>query len=104
MTSVSKNVYIDKLADIFNDPWTHAIEDLNGEEIARAFHEKELPKANQKEFAIERVIKRKGNKLFRKFRGYYNSFSSWIDKKNSYIKRLIFQNHIINIYSKQSKS
>ena len=59
MTSVSKNVYIDKLADIFNEPWTHAIEDLNGEKIARAFHEKELQKPNQKEFAIERAIKRK---------------------------------------------
>ena len=104
MTSVSKNVYIDKLADIFNEPWTHAIEDLNGEKIARAFHEKELQKPNQKEFAIERAIKRKGNKLFCKWRGYYNSFNSWIDEKNSYIKRLIFQNDIINIYSKQNES
>ena len=61
-------------------------------------------KRSQKEFAIERAIKRKGNKLFCKWRGYYNSFNSWIDEKNSYIKRLIFQNDIINIYSKQNES
>ena len=28
------------------------------------FYEKELKKANQKEFRIEEVIKRKGNKLY----------------------------------------
>ena len=39
------------------------INDLNGEEIVGSFYEKELQKTNQKEFRIEKVIKRKGNKL-----------------------------------------
>ena len=63
-------------------PWTYAISDLNGEEIVGSFYEKELQKTNQKEFGIEKVIKRKGNKLYVKWKGYNNSFNSWIDKKN----------------------
>ena len=30
---------------------------------------------------IEKVIKRKGDKLCVKWKGYDNSFNSWIDKK-----------------------
>ena len=40
-------------------PWTYVITDLNGEEIAGSFYEKELQKTNQKEFRIEKVFKRK---------------------------------------------
>ena len=54
---------------------------LNGEEIIGTFYEKELQKTNQKEFRIEKVIKKKGNKLYVKWKGYNNSFNSWIDKK-----------------------
>ena len=43
-------------------PWTYVINDLNGEEIIRTFYEKDLQKTNQKEFRIEKVIKRKGDK------------------------------------------
>ena len=39
-------------------PWTYLINDLNGEEIKGSFYEKELQKANQKEFRIEKVIKK----------------------------------------------
>ena len=63
-------------------PWTYVVSDLNGEEIVGSFYEKELQKANQKEFRIEKVIKRKGNKLYVKWKGYKNYFNSWIGKKN----------------------
>ena len=62
-------------------PWTYVISDLNGEEIVGRFYEKERQKTNQKEFRIEKVIKRKGNKLYVKWKGHNNSFNSWIDKK-----------------------
>ena len=62
--------------------WTYEISDLNGEEIVGSFYEKELQKTNQDEFRIEKVIKRKGNKLCLKWKGYNNSFNSWIDKKD----------------------
>ena len=63
-------------------PWTYVINDLNGEEIIGTFYEKELQKTNQEEFRIEKVIKRKGDKLYVKWKGYDNSFNSWIDKKD----------------------
>ena len=62
------------------------INDLNGEEMNSSFYEKELQKADQKEFRIEKAIKRKGNKLYVKWKGYNNSFNSWIDKKRHSIK------------------
>ena len=61
-------------------PWTYVINDLNGEEITETFHEKELQKTNQEELRIEKVIKRKGNKIYVKWKGYNNSFNSSIDK------------------------
>ena len=58
------------------------INDLNGEEIAGSFCEKELQKTNQKEFRINKVLTRKSNKLHVKWKGYDNRFNSWIDKKD----------------------
>ena len=62
--------------------WTYLINDLNGEEIMGSFYEKELQKTDQKEFRIEKVIKKKDDKLFVKWKGYDNFFNSWIDKKD----------------------
>ena len=45
-------------------PWTYVINDLNGEEITGTFYENELQKTNQEEFRIEKVIKRKGDKIY----------------------------------------
>ena len=44
-------------------------------------YEKELQKTSQEEFRIEKVIKRKGDKIYVKWKGYNSSFNSWIDKK-----------------------
>ena len=63
-------------------PWTYVINDINDGEIIGTFYEKELQKTNQQEFRIEKVIKRKGDKLYVKWKGYDNSFNSWIDKKD----------------------
>ena len=61
--------------------WTYVINDLNGEEIIGTFYENELQKTSQKEFRIEKVIKRKGDKLYVKWKDYDSLFNSWIDKK-----------------------
>ena len=61
-------------------PWTYTISDLNGEQIIGSFCEKELQKTNQKEFRIEKVLKRKGDQLYVKWKGYDNSFNTWIIK------------------------
>ena len=64
------------------DPWTYVIDDLNSEEIIGTFYEKEFEKIDQQEFRIEKVIKRKDDKLYVKWKGYDNSFNSWIDEKD----------------------
>ena len=64
-------------------PWTYVITDLNGEEITGSFYEKESQKNNQKEFRIEKILQRKGDKLYVKWKGYDNSFISSINKKDT---------------------
>ena len=63
-------------------PWTYAGSDLNDLEITGSFYEKELQKNTQEKFRIEKVLKRKGDKLYVKWKGYDNRFNSWIDKKD----------------------
>ena len=63
-------------------PWTYVIRDLNGEENVGTFYEIELQKTNHKELRIEKVIKRKGDKLYAILKNCGNSFNSWIDKKD----------------------
>ena len=50
--------------------------------IIGIFYEIEPQKTNQQEFRIEKLIKRNGDKLYVKWKGYDNSFYSWIDKKD----------------------
>ena len=69
MISVSKNVYIDKLEQL---RWNHTIK--------------------MKECKIEKVIRRKDDKLYVKWKGYDNSFNSWIDKKRFSIISYVFKN------------
>ena len=62
--------------------WTYVINDITGEEIIGTFNEKELHKANRKEFRIEKLLRKKGDKLYIKWKSYDNSFNSWINKKD----------------------
>ena len=45
-------------------PWTYVISDLNGKPIFGSFYEKELQKTSKEKFRIEKVLKRKGDKLY----------------------------------------
>ena len=62
--------------------WTHVIRDLKGKEIVGMFYKKELQKTNQKEFRVEKVVKRKSDKQYVKRKGFDSSFNSWIDAKD----------------------
>ena len=55
---------------------------MNGEEITGSFYEKELQKTGQEKFRTEKVIERKGDKLYVKWKGYDSCFNSWINKKD----------------------
>ena len=82
MPNWSEEVFIIQKVKILLRELTYVINDLNGEEIIGTFYEKQLQKTNQEEFRIEKVIRRKGDKLYVKWKGYDNSFNSWIDKRN----------------------
>ena len=63
--------------------WTYVTEDLNGEELFGTYYEKELQETNQTEFRAEKIIKRKGDKLYVKWKGYDNSFNNWADEQDT---------------------
>ena len=44
-------------------PWTYVISDLS-EEVLGTFYKKELQKTSQKEFIVEKIIKRKVDKIY----------------------------------------
>ena len=47
-------------------PQTYVISDLKGKEIVGMFYKSEFQKTNQKVSRVEKVIERKGNKLYGK--------------------------------------
>ena len=62
MANWSKEIFIiKKIKNIV--PWTYVFNDLNGEEIIGTFYENELQCTSPKEFRIEKVLQKKGDKL-----------------------------------------
>ena len=45
-------------------PWKYGISDLNGEPIIGSVYERESEKTSHEKFRIEKVFKRKGDKLY----------------------------------------
>ena len=78
-------------------PWTYVINHLDGEEILGMFYESELQKTNQKEFRMGKVIKRKGAKLYVKWKRYNERHSKFFKSKCKLysclnVKELLTQN------------
>ena len=87
---VGEHVRISKYKNIFAKRYApNIVSDLNSEEITGSFYEKEMQKTNQEKFRIEKLLKRKGGKLYVKWKGYDNHFNSWVDKTISYKNELI---------------
>ena len=65
-------------------PITYNVVDLLGEKVEGSFYEKELKKAKQQTFRIEKVVKRdnKKKKELVKWKGYSDKFNSWVDFKD----------------------
>ena len=61
---------------------TYAIGDLIGKPIAGSFYQKELQITSPEKFGIEKVIKRKVDKLYVRWKRYDNSLNKWINKKD----------------------
>ena len=65
-------------------PVTYRIVDLLGEKVEGSFYEKELQKAKQQPFRVEKVVRRdnKKKKALVKWKGYSNKFNSWVSFKD----------------------
>ena len=73
---------IDKV--MLTKPVTYRIVDLLGEKVEGSFYEKELQKAKQQTFRIEKVVRRdnKKKKALVKWKGYSDKFNSWVSFKD----------------------
>ena len=61
------------------------LKDLNGNKIDGTFYQEELLKTNMKEndlYIIEKIIKKFGNKYLVKWKGYDNSFNSYVNEND----------------------
>ena len=56
------------------------LKDLNNEKLDGTFYEQELQKTKQDLYTIEKILKTNKDKIYVKWRGYDNSFNSWINK------------------------
>jgi len=64
-------------------PVTYILKDSKGEILKGGFYQEELSKTRMKDiFLIEKVVKRKGDKLLVRWLGFDKSHDSWIDKKD----------------------
>ena len=70
--------------------WTYFIRGLNDEEIVRRFWEKELQQTNQTEFRVEKVIKRKADRLYIKWRAMIIHSVAGLTSKIQYNDESIF--------------
>ena len=63
--------------------WRYVISDINDKEIIGIFYKKIIAnnKLKKRKKRIQKVIKRKSDKLYVKWKNYNNSFNSWTDEK-----------------------
>ena len=66
----------------YTNPPTYKIKDWNNEKIVGSFYEPEMQKTHQFTFRIEKVLRKRGNKVLVKWLGYPDSFNSWINAKD----------------------
>lgn len=65
------------------NPITYQIKDRRNQVILGSFYEQELQKTNHPDvYLVEKVMKRKGNKLYVKWLGLGENENSWIDKSS----------------------
>ena len=65
-------------------PITYHVVDLLGEKVEGSFYGKEIQKAKQETFRIEKIIRRdiKKKKALVKWKGYSDKFNSWVNFKD----------------------
>lgn len=77
-TEVFKIVKVQK-----TNPVTYLLEDSCGKPVAGGFYEYELHRvANPDVYLVEKVLRKRGDKVYVKWLGFNNSHNSWIHKDN----------------------
>lgn len=67
----------------FNKPVTYLLQDSTGQKISGSFYEQELMKTDYPTiYLVEKILRRKGDKLYVKWLGLDSSENSWIKKKD----------------------
>ena len=65
------------------NPVIYLLEDYRGKSVAGAFYEYELHRATHPDvYLVEKVLRRKGDKMYVKWLGFDGSHNSWIHKNN----------------------
>ncbi|XP_066596505.1 uncharacterized protein [Prorops nasuta] len=65
------------------NPATYLLKDFHGKDIYGGFYEYELLKtANPNVYLVEKVLRKKGNKVYVKWLGMDKTHNSWINKNN----------------------
>ena len=62
---------------------TYKIEELNGTPLKGSFYEQDLQRVNVSEddlFRVEKILKRKGNKVLVRWKNWADTYDSWIEK------------------------
>jgi len=63
---------------------TYLLEDYRGKSIAGAFYEYELHRATHPDiYLVEKILRKKGTKVYVKWLGFDGSYNSWIHKDNA---------------------
>lgn len=67
------------------NPTTYHLTDMSGRPILGCFYEHELQKTNQSNiYLVEKVLRKRGKKVYVKWLGFDSSHNSWIDTINLY--------------------
>jgi len=64
------------------NPVTYKITDYNDEEVQGRFYEQELQMTSQEVYRIEKIVKKGKTKSLVKWKGYPESFNSWVHNKD----------------------
>ena len=93
--SLEKNIFeksyetnwTEEIFEIYDTKYSNVpyyyLKDLNNEKLQGTFYEQELQKTKQDDlYTIEKILKTNNDKIYIKWRGYDNSFNSWINKNN----------------------
>lgn len=65
------------------NPTTYILEDYKNNEIQGGFYEHQLQKVQYPDiYLVEKILKKKNNKILVKWLGFDNTHNSWIDKNN----------------------